>query len=167
MLYIYVNVLNKTIYLQEEIPLPVRLCAVCGCRGPLSCGKCKSVFYCGASHQKIDWTLGAHKQNCGRIDNKSSLGNPRHTYLFDEYELVIEPEELDTEKTDENVEKAKTRRLKDYEAFLEKQLSVPTDVDLKDLPDEEFQKYTNNIEEDVTFNKFRKRIQKYQDQVCS
>lgn len=156
---------NRKKLLQEETASPVQLCVVCGCRGPLSCGKCKSTYYCGAAHQKIDWTFGGHKQNCAQTNNKSIIANPKHKYLFDEYELVIEPEHLDDEKDKETDEEAEERRFKEYEEFLNKQKNKKTDVDLNDVPDKEFNKMTNSIEEDVTFNKFKKRIQKYQDQV--
>lgn len=146
----------------------MHLCLVCGCRGPLSCGKCKLAHYCGSTHQKIDWTLGEHKKLCGTesISCKSDT-NTKHNYLLDEYELVTEPEQESAGTETETEDQAEVRRLKDYEEFLEKQRSTITDVDLKDVADEEFQKYANQIDEDVVFGKFKKRIESEKDQVCS
>lgn len=48
---------------QAEIKSPVRLCEVCGIRGPFSCSNCKEVSYCSSGHQKIDWMNG-HKNKC-------------------------------------------------------------------------------------------------------
>lgn len=149
------------------MPSPVRLCLVCGGRGPLSCGKCKSAHYCGATHQKIDWSLGEHKQICGTdaFDVQKSIGNPKHTVLFDEFELVTEPEQQ-TDATDgESDEHAEERRLKDYEQFLAEQKAKATDDVLKDVPDEDFNKYASEIDEDVVFGKFKKRIELDNEQV--
>ena len=39
------------------------LCVVCGCSGPKTCAKCKSVHYCSRDHQIVDWKTG-HKEQC-------------------------------------------------------------------------------------------------------
>ena len=39
-----------------------KLCALCGCRAPSSCSKCKAVSYCCREHQAADWRN--HKQHC-------------------------------------------------------------------------------------------------------
>lgn len=69
----------------EEVASPVKLCHVCGCRGPLACAKCKTINYCGPTHQKIDWRCG-HKESC----NKTEINE----FLFPEFEIVIEREEV-------------------------------------------------------------------------
>lgn len=74
----------------KEVPSPVNLCQVCGCKGPLFCGKCKKVSYCGQLHQKIDWK-SSHKENCGK-DEVEKGGNSEFT--FPEYEIVLEQEEI-------------------------------------------------------------------------
>jgi hypothetical protein len=46
-------------------------CEVCGKESKSRCSACKSVFYCGAEHQKEDWK--AHKVVCGqKRDEKNS-----------------------------------------------------------------------------------------------
>ena len=39
-----------------------KLCALCGCRAPSSCSKCKAISYCCREHQAADWRN--HKHNC-------------------------------------------------------------------------------------------------------
>lgn len=72
----------------KEVPSPVNLCQVCGCRGPLFCGKCKAVSYCGQQHQKIDWR-GSHKERCGKPEDK----RPANDFVFPEFEIVLDQEE--------------------------------------------------------------------------
>ena len=45
-----------------------KLCAICGCRGPSTCSKCKNVSYCSREHQARDWK--EHKRCCS-IPSKS------------------------------------------------------------------------------------------------
>lgn len=142
---------------QEEVPSPVKLCTVCGCKGTAACSKCHSANYCGVNHQKIDWTLGGHKTLCGQSNEKPKIGNPKHQFLFEEFELLIDPEELDNLKSDETEDEAEARRLKEYEEFQQSQKAKENE--LKDVPDEEFHKYVNATDEDVTFSKFKKRIE--------
>lgn len=133
----------------------------------MSCGKCKSVHYCGAVHQKIDWSLGEHKKICGTdaSDVQNVIGNPKHAVLFEEFELVTENEQQNDATDGESEEQADERRMKDYEQFLEEQEAKATDNDLKDVPDEEFNKYTSELDEDVVFGKFKKRIELDKEQV--
>lgn len=140
----------------------VKLCQVCGCRGPLSCGACKSVNYCSKEHQKIDWSLGEHKALCGGVTK--SPANKKHNYLLEEFDLVTEPEES-IDSNDENEEDQEARRLKDYEEFLKKQKERGTDDTLANVPDEEFDKYTNQIDDDKDFHRFKKRIAADPEQV--
>lgn len=145
----------------------MKLCLVCGCRGPLSCSVCKSVNYCSKEHQKIDWTRGEHKIACG-TNTKSVPGNQKHEYLLEEFDLVIEPEEID-EKNDatENDADDEARRLKDYEQFIEKQKQENNQDDsLANVPDTEFEKYTNQLDDDdKAFHKFKERISNDPEQV--
>lgn len=148
---------------QEEVAASVKLCQVCGCRGPLSCGNCKSMHYCSALHQKIDWTLGEHKQNC-KSNTPAKRGNEKHKFLLEEFDLVIETEELIENSEDELTEEQKEeRRMKEYDEFVGKQ--QPIDDDLKDVPAEEFEKYVNQTDDDPIFQKFKKRIAADADQV--
>ena len=34
---------------------------VCGCSGTKNCSGCRKRNFCSKEHQKVDWTLGAHK----------------------------------------------------------------------------------------------------------
>lgn len=147
--------------LQEAVPSPIRLCNVCGCRGPLSCGKCKKAFYCGAAHQRIDWTQGNHRSHCG---SDSPVVNSEVSYdcLFKEYELVTEAEVLPSTGSNETVQEAEKRRLQEYEDYLK---NKSEDESLKDVPDEEFSKYTSDIKEDAVFEKFQKRVRHEKTQV--
>lgn len=142
----------------------MKLCEVCGCRGPLSCSVCKSVNYCSKEHQKIDWTRGEHKKTCG-TNEPSTLRNEKHKHLLEEFDLVIEPEELDDANATGNEAGDETRRLKDYEEFIEKQQQNSQDDSLANVPDAEFEKYSNELDNDKVFNKFRKKISNDPEQV--
>lgn len=146
---------------QEEIAAQVKLCAVCGCKGTLTCSKCKSVNYCGAGHQKIDWTRGKHKSTCGNSDASSVQAS--HGFLFEEYELLIDPEELDAEKSNESEAQAEAKQMREYEKFLANQRKKADE--LSDVPDEEFNKIVNSVDEDETFSEFKKRIEHDKGQV--
>lgn len=149
---------------QEEVAASVKLCQVCGCRGPLSCGNCKSMHYCSALHQKIDWTLGEHKQNCKTNTSEAKRGNVKHKILLEEFDLVTETEELSQNAEDELTEEQKEeRRMKEYDEFVRKQQS--TEDDLKDVSVEDFEKYVNPTDDDPIFRKFKKRIAADPDQV--
>lgn len=150
-------------FFQDEIVSSVRLCQVCGCRGPLSCAVCKLVNYCSKEHQKIDWTLGEHKTACGSSP-KSKPGNEKHKYLLNEMDLVTEAEEFDDTNAAENEVDEEIRRMKDYEEYVEKHTHNGSD-DLANLPDEEFEKYTSQIDDDKLFHKFKKRIANDPEQV--
>lgn len=143
----------------------MKLCQVCGCRGPLSCGACKLVNYCSKEHQKIDWSQGEHKALCGGITKSPSPGNEKHNYLLEEFDLVTEPEETIDSNDAENEEDQEARRLKDYEEFIKKQNEQATDNTLANVPDEEFDKYTNQIDDDKDFHRFKKRIAADPEQV--
>lgn len=149
---------------KDEVIGSVKLCQVCGCRGPLSCGACKSVNYCSKEHQKIDWTLGQHKISCGE-NSKLSPGNDKHEYLLEEFELVIEPEEIVESNETEGVQDQETRRMKDYEEFAKNHKEQTKDDVLANVPDEEFEKYACQIDDDKDFHKFKKRIASEPDQV--
>ncbi|VCW70045.1 unnamed protein product, partial [Gulo gulo] len=77
-----------------------RLCRVCGCLGPKTCSRCHEAHYCGREHQTLDWRSG-HKQACaqpGYLDRTI----PDHSFLFPEFEIVIETEDEITPEAVEN-----------------------------------------------------------------
>ena len=51
------------------------LCVVCGSPGDKKCGGCKSVTYCGAKCQKLDWPR--HKRLCAPVVIKEWEGRGR------------------------------------------------------------------------------------------
>lgn len=138
-----------------EIEPPVKTCRVCGCRGPLVCGKCKKVGYCGQLHQKIDWKV--HKHQCGAMnESKSSLCE----ILFSEFEVVIEEEEQDDKVKQESEKEAEKRRLKEYEEMV-KSGQAGAMMEMSDADLDEFAE----TKEDKTFGKFKKVIDGYDTQV--
>ncbi|XP_004413496.1 PREDICTED: programmed cell death protein 2 isoform X2 [Odobenus rosmarus divergens] len=76
------------------------LCRVCGCLGPKTCSRCHEAHYCSKEHQTLDWRFG-HKQACTQSDYLDRTV-PDHSFLFPEFEIVIETED---EITPEVVEK--------------------------------------------------------------
>lgn len=130
------------------------MCAVCGGRGPLTCSKCKSPFYCGATHQKIDWRNG-HKQKC---NGEPSSNIPKaSSFLFPEYELILETEVSSDDPP--SLDPA----AKDQEE-LEK-LKLPENIGtMQDVPESELSQFTN-VQEDKTFSRFKKCIEQHPDQV--
>nr|XP_058939348.1 programmed cell death protein 2 isoform X2 [Kogia breviceps] len=67
------------------------LCRVCGCLGPKTCSRCHKAHYCSKEHQTLDWRLG-HKQACTQVGDLDSTV-PDHSFLFPEFEIVIETED--------------------------------------------------------------------------
>lgn len=71
-------------------------CAICGLHGSKQCSRCRGVYYCGRTHQILDWTVGGHREQCGKsnvsAENIASMDNRRNKCLFDEREIVSEPE---------------------------------------------------------------------------
>ncbi|XP_074044216.1 programmed cell death protein 2 isoform X2 [Macrotis lagotis] len=79
----------------------VHLCRVCGCLGPKVCSRCHKAHYCSKDHQILDWKLG-HKQSCSTLDNLNS-SIPDHKFLFPEYEIVIETEEMEPDSVPDSI----------------------------------------------------------------
>lgn len=137
------------------IESPVKVCRVCGCRGPLVCGKCKKVSYCGQLHQKIDWKT--HKTSCG----SSNQENPSPSeILFPEFEIVIEQEEQPFQEARESEKEAEKRRLREYEAMVKADGSGA----ISEISEAELNEFTES-KEDKTFGKFKKAIEGYETQV--
>lgn len=95
--------------LQLKISLPeltiAPLCTVCGCYAPLGCSICKQAEYCSKLHQKLDWKH--HKLSCRRESLKDVdeiqtqvIATSEETWLFPEYNLIVEPEEYDEDEID-------------------------------------------------------------------
>ncbi len=132
----------------------VNLCAVCGCRGPLFCGKCKSTSYCGQLHQKIDWRSN-HKENCG----KSDVSEHHNEFLFPEFEIVIEREEIE-QAAKESEKEAEKRRLKEY-GELKKSGKIG---EMAEISEQDLSEFAES-KEDKTFGKFKKTIESEPEQI--
>lgn len=145
----------------EEIPSPVHLCRVCGCRGPSACSKCRKVFYCSTAHQRVDWKL-RHKKECDSTTNETSKETLPNEFLFAEKELVIEAEEYEEPKCKETPAEAEAKQLKEYEDLVKS-----GKVGLANVPDAEIEQYAGGeeVKEDKIFNKFKERIKVSPDQV--
>uniref|UniRef100_A0A182S8E8 MYND-type domain-containing protein n=1 Tax=Anopheles maculatus TaxID=74869 RepID=A0A182S8E8_9DIPT len=86
------NLHKSTEYSAVKSPVP--LCVVCGCRGPKLCSRCKSINYCSASHQRLDWKAG-HKSVCSEegLTAASGTASNSSSLLFPEFEIITEAEE--------------------------------------------------------------------------
>ncbi|XP_045150636.1 programmed cell death protein 2 isoform X2 [Echinops telfairi] len=78
------------------------LCRVCGCSAPKICSRCHQAHYCSKEHQTLDWKW--HRQTCSPAGDVSDV-IPDHSFLFPEYEIVIETEdEVPAEQEEEEEE---------------------------------------------------------------
>lgn len=139
----------------DPVPSPVNLCRVCGCRGPSTCSRCKKVFYCGASHQKVDWKQ-RHKKECME---GASITNDPAAIVLPEFDLVMETETVEATKEDD--EEAEKRRIEEYRELLK----AGKTGNLSDVPNAELEQYGGDSAEDKTFTKFKKRIEQNPEQV--
>lgn len=135
------------------------LCRVCGGCGPKVCGGCKVARYCSKDHQALDWKAG-HREECKKPETVSKVsckGNAK--FLFPEYEIDMEPEELD-----ERREKTEDEVMQEYEALLRSgRVTRDLDDDVEKNEDDLIKMATK--ETDKQFQKFRTRIKEYSDQV--
>lgn len=85
-------------------------CVVCNNNAKFKCAACKQVNYCGAQHQKKDWSN--HKINCRpfKIERSDDLGRylvatrdiPARSVIFIENPLVIGPKWCISDDDDKN-----------------------------------------------------------------
>ncbi|KAI4462818.1 pcdc2 programmed cell death protein 2 -related [Holotrichia oblita] len=122
------------------------LCDVCGCLAPKRCSKCKKSAYCSREHQVYDWKNG-HKNNCERHNVLTKI-------LFDQYEMVVEPEEIEENLVSEEKEMEEYKKL-------EQEGKTGT---LNDVSETELDAHTAIIEDKV-FMAFKKRISNNKEQV--
>ncbi|XP_057315187.1 programmed cell death protein 2-like [Hydractinia symbiolongicarpus] len=145
------ELIEKAKLLTSKLPL----CNLCGCYADKKCSLCQ-VLYCCKDHQIFDWKNG-HKLNCSgnaKLMNgkKSVCKTDQKSLLFDEYEIVTEPEP--------NEEKSKDDKAEKYKTYLEKKRG-PQNVDAK--LDADLQKIDENSDE--MFLKFKERIDREPEQI--
>uniref|UniRef100_A0A182WKG6 MYND-type domain-containing protein n=1 Tax=Anopheles minimus TaxID=112268 RepID=A0A182WKG6_9DIPT len=145
---------------QSAVKSPVPLCVVCGCRGPKLCSRCKSINYCSASHQKLDWKVG-HKSVCSE-EGITASGTPSgsSSILFPEFEIITEAEEYEPK-----AKLSEEENMKRQMAELERLKQEGKAGTLDELPEAELDKYSADQLEDKTFDKFKERISEDPEQV--
>jgi len=133
------------------------LCIVCGCGGPKKCSRCHLINYCSREHQVIHWKSG-HKRHCGEETSASVVGISFQQTLFEEFEIVTEPEPA----MQCYPEKSESERMKEYHHFMEQQSgkSNTFSVDQASIDDVE-----KGMKRDKQFMTFRKRTSVEPDQV--
>ncbi|XP_075453144.1 programmed cell death protein 2 isoform X2 [Ascaphus truei] len=132
----------------------LHLCLVCGCLGPKACARCHKAHYCSKEHQTTDWKL-QHKKLCGEESNASSAAVPNHGFLFPEYEIVTEPEELDSDS-----------RSQDEEEDAEVVTSAVIESCVGGLDEQELEAMAKHeTKDDMVFNSFKRRIALEPEQV--
>uniref|UniRef100_A0ACB8GAY0 Programmed cell death protein 2 n=2 Tax=Sphaerodactylus townsendi TaxID=933632 RepID=A0ACB8GAY0_9SAUR len=140
-----------------QLKCGAKLCRVCGCLGPKACSKCHKAYYCSKDHQVRDWQAG-HKVSCTQSD-QMDIAIPDHKCLFPEYEIVIEPEEIEssivgeTEQKDLNKNEDSAAADSTYEAV------EPLDENLLEAMAK------HETEEDKIFQKFKERISLEPEQI--
>ncbi|XP_066581010.1 programmed cell death protein 2 [Prorops nasuta] len=127
-------------------------CCICGIYAPSHCAKCKIKNYCCRLHQVYDWING-HKKTCGTDISVNT------SFLFPEYELVIEKDE-DVENDDDDLEKEKAELEKFQCMVLDGQAGTMQNDDV----DPDLLKMSS-IEEDEVFAEFHVKTNNYPDQV--
>ncbi|KAM7342618.1 zinc finger protein RP-8 [Cochliomyia hominivorax] len=142
----------------EVLPKNHKLCLACGCLGPLKCGRCKKVNYCGAPHQRLHWKY--HKLSCSsdNSDPANVTDEPLSEILFPEWEIDID---CLADEESRNIDKS----IRDEERELQKLhelIAKGKAGEFQDLPESELDKYTKGSEEidDIYFEKFRKECDK-------
>ncbi|KAK3863573.1 hypothetical protein Pcinc_030669 [Petrolisthes cinctipes] len=133
------------------------LCRICGALGPKVCGGCKMARYCSKEHQALDWKSG-HKAECKDPGSLSKTSPFSSKFLFPEFEVELEPEELEAgrEKSDEEVMKEYQDLLRSGQVTHQDDDDSDTEVDLVNMASKET---------DKQFQKFRTRIKEFPDQV--
>ncbi|XP_076034390.1 zinc finger protein RP-8 [Oratosquilla oratoria] len=132
------------------------LCRICGALGPKVCGGCKKAWYCSREHQAIDWR-GGHKKECKESDTVQNFTAKEGSFLFPEFEIEMEPEELENEPNP-----SEEQIMKDYEDLLRTGNANNSSYDPEDEAD--LIKMATK-ETDKQFRKFRTRINQYPDQI--
>ncbi|RKP28117.1 programmed cell death protein 2 [Syncephalis pseudoplumigaleata] len=134
---------------------PGVVCAVCGLHGSKQCSRCRGVFYCSRTHQILDWTVGGHREACGKAsilpEMAASMAARRDRCLFAEREIVSEPE-------GEGEQAVRTDALEIPHRMAETYAKQD-----KEALEEEYE--DTEVHVDDAFLAFQQRIARYPDQV--
>lgn len=149
--------------LSLKLKCGAKLCRVCGSLGPKQCSKCHRVSYCSKEHQLMDWKA-QHKKQCGEPEDQPDTPVPDHGFLFPEYEIVTEPEELDSDpedQDDENDDVEEQEKVGDSQMPRDTSTYDSLTSDDKDLES----MARHETKDDAVFNQFKKRIAVEPEQV--
>ncbi|XP_013109400.2 programmed cell death protein 2 [Stomoxys calcitrans] len=157
----------------DEVALPAvdppkaKLCAACGCLGPLQCGRCRKINYCGSAHQRLHWKF--HKLRCS-VETPSDRPMESDQYIkevvFPEWEICMNPDDESDNEAEGNSEKADVDEQEQLQE-LDKLINSGKAGQFHNLPEAELEKYTGGCEniDDKYFRKFRKECAKAPKQV--
>lgn len=128
-------------------------CVICGLAGTKKCGRCQAVHYCSREHQMVDWNMCRHKEFCNAPEPDTALIEKlRRTRVFDEKEIVSEPEGKGEDGEEEEAQA--------------KQSGGPPSSQTNALALRGDEAYENSeVDVDQQFLKFQLRIGLYPDQV--
>lgn len=105
-------------------------------------------------HQVYDWKNG-HKDVC------STEAKNRNSFLFPEYEIVIENDDIAKESVEQNDPKSEQKEIEKYNAMI--QDGKAGTFQHEDVNDDLLQ--MANDEKDETFAEFRMKADNYPDQI--
>lgn len=133
------------------------LCVVCGCSGTKNCSGCRKRNFCSKEHQKVDWTLGAHKGAC-KSASESSYKSSNEAFLFPEQQIDTEPDpDEGCNSADEDEEQGDVDEKEEMEKVKKFQ---------GDLPDPELEAMANKETSEIkAFTNFKKKIESAPDQI--
>ncbi len=160
----------KQASLQPPSELP-SLCSVCGCHGPMKCGRCKMVTYCSREHQTHDWRAG-HKLYCsemaaGRNVNSDLQYSVGAGILLPEFEIVTEAE---PEFSEEPKTRGDEEKMEEYRRMVASGKYVGVDDGGKMRNKRKAAKAVEMAKSDVIsdkyFRAFKRRVAMEPEQVC-
>ncbi|XP_053153816.1 programmed cell death protein 2 isoform X1 [Hemicordylus capensis] len=139
-----------------QLKCGAHLCRVCGCLGSKRCSRCHKAHYCSKDHQAMDWRAG-HKVSCTE-SAQTNVAIPDHKFIFPEYEIVIEPEEIDS-----NASKTKQEDIDKNEELTSADITNEISESLDEKLLEKMAKH--ETQEDKIFQKFKERISLEPEQI--
>jgi len=125
----------------------MRLCTVCGARGPKVCAGCKKVSYCSKEHQKKHWFNGHSKECSSGVLDSFML----RRLSYPQFEIVIEEENLSEYEAKVKDFAREKGLLKQYEGSVKS-------LNQQDRDELSAMDFDNLHEHDPVFDKFQTRI---------